>query len=87
VKTVFPRGYYKLEEMDGTELKGTYTGNRLKKFIYKKDAFIPVDPGSENELDVMNSSDESESWNEELIISQKTKKTIIKAQKSTMGLY
>jgi hypothetical protein len=61
VKTVFPRRYYKLEEIDSTKLKGTYIGNYLKKFIYKKDAFIPVDPRSENELDIINSSNKSES--------------------------
>jgi hypothetical protein len=34
---------YTLEEVDGTLLKGIYTRNRLKKFVYKGDTFIPVD--------------------------------------------
>jgi hypothetical protein len=46
--------------MDSTKLKGTYIGNRLKKFIYKKDAFILVNPRLENKLDNINSLDESE---------------------------
>jgi hypothetical protein len=61
IKTVFLKGYYKLEEIDGTKLKGTYIGNRLKKFIYKKDAFIPVNPGLENKSDNINSLDKSKS--------------------------
>jgi hypothetical protein len=61
MKTVFPRGYYKLEEIDSTKLKGTYIRNYLKKFIYKKDTFIPVNLRLENELDNINSSDKSES--------------------------
>ena len=42
MKIVFLKGFYKLEEIDETKLKGTYTRNYLKKFIYKKDAFIPI---------------------------------------------
>jgi hypothetical protein len=31
-----------LKEVNGTLLKGTYTGNRLKKFVYKGGTFIPI---------------------------------------------
>ena len=31
-----------LKEVDETPLKGTYTRNRLKKFIYKRGTFIPI---------------------------------------------
>jgi hypothetical protein len=61
VKTVFPKGYYKLKEIDSIKLKGTYTRNRFKKFIYKKDAFILINPRLENELNSINSLDKSES--------------------------
>jgi hypothetical protein len=36
------KGTYILKEVDGTLLKGTYTKNRLKKFVYKEGTFIPV---------------------------------------------
>jgi hypothetical protein len=61
VKTVFPRGYYKLEEIDNIKLKGTYTRNYFKKFIYKKDTFIPINSRLENELDSINSLNKSKS--------------------------
>jgi len=61
VKIVFLKGFYKLEEIDRIELKGTYTRNRLKKFIYKKDAFILINYGLESDLDKMNSLNKSES--------------------------
>jgi len=61
VKIVFLKGFYKLEEIDGIELKGTYTRNCLKKFIYKKDAFIPINHELESDLDKINSLDKSES--------------------------
>jgi hypothetical protein len=61
VKIVFLKGFYKLEEIDKTKLKGTYTRNYLKKFIYKKDAFILIDYKLESNLDEINSLDKSES--------------------------
>jgi hypothetical protein len=36
------KGTYILKEVDETLLKGTYTKNRLKKFVYKGGTFIPV---------------------------------------------
>jgi len=61
VKIVFLKGFYKLEEIDEIELKGTYARNRLKKFVYKKDAFIPINQELESDLDEINSLDKSES--------------------------
>jgi len=61
VKIVFLKGFYKLEEIDEIELKGTYTRNRLKKFIYKKDAFILINYELESNSDKINSLDKSES--------------------------
>jgi len=61
VKIVFLKGFYKLEEIDKIELKGTYTRNYLKKFIYKKDAFILINHELESNLDKINSLDKSES--------------------------
>ena len=34
---------YILKEFDNIWLKRIYTGNCLKKFVYKKDAFTPAD--------------------------------------------
>jgi hypothetical protein len=61
VKIVFLKEFYKLEEIDKTKLKGTYTKNYLKKFIYKKDTFILIDYELESNLDKTNSLDKSES--------------------------
>ena len=63
IRTANPiKGTYTLEEFDGTRLKGTYAGNRLKKFVYKKDAFMPVDTDSETSSNETGSSEESDSW-------------------------
>ena len=61
MKIVFLKGFYKLEEIDKTKLKGTHTKNRLKKFVYKKDAFILINYKSESDLDKTNSLDKSKS--------------------------
>jgi hypothetical protein len=37
------KGTYMLKEVDRTLLKGTYTRNRLKKFVYKGGTFILVE--------------------------------------------
>jgi hypothetical protein len=61
VKIVFLKGFYKLKEINKTKLKGTYTKNYLKKFVYKKDAFILINYKLESDLDKTNSLDKSES--------------------------
>jgi hypothetical protein len=61
VKIVFLKGFYKLEEIDKTKLKRTYTRNYLKKFIYKKDIFILINYKLESNLDKTNSLDKSKS--------------------------
>ena len=76
MKIVFLKGFYKLEEIDRIKLKGTHTRNYLKKFIYKKDAFIPINRELESDLDKTNSLNKSESWEEALIISSLTRKAI-----------
>jgi hypothetical protein len=60
VSEAYQKGTYQLEEMDGTPLKGTYAGNRLKKFVFKDDAFQPVDEDSEDED--LSLSEASNSW-------------------------
>jgi hypothetical protein len=37
------KGIYMLEKINSILLKGTYTSNYFKKFLYKKDAFILKD--------------------------------------------
>ena len=61
MKIVFLKGFYKLEEIDKTKLKGTYTRNYLKKFIYKKDTFILINYKLESNLNKTNSLDKSKS--------------------------
>jgi hypothetical protein len=61
VKIVFLKEFYKLEEIDKIKLKGTYTRNYLKKFIYKKDTFILINYELESDLNKTNSLDKSES--------------------------
>jgi hypothetical protein len=36
------KGTYILKEVNRTLLKGIYTKNRLKKFVYKGGTFIPI---------------------------------------------
>jgi hypothetical protein len=80
IKVAFPKGYYKLEEIDKTKLKDTYTRNYLKKFIYKKDAFILVKDDFESDLDKLNSLNKSKSWENILIINKNSNKTTIKTR-------
>jgi len=61
VKIVFLKGFYKLEEMNKTKLKGIHTRNYLKKFVYKKDAFILINYELESNSDKTNSLDKSKS--------------------------
>ena len=41
-KAIPDKGTYFLEEFDRTELAGTYSGNRLKKFIQRNRFYMPV---------------------------------------------
>ena len=41
-KAIPDKGTYILEEFDGTELAGTYSGNRLKKFVQRSRFYMPV---------------------------------------------
>jgi hypothetical protein len=59
------KGTYTLEEVDGTPLKGTYAGNRLKKFVYKGDTFTPADQEDETDSTMPGTSEESDSWEED----------------------
>ena len=61
MKIVFLKGFYKLEEINRIELKGTYIRNYLKKFIYKKDTFILINYKLESNLDKINSLNKSKS--------------------------
>ena len=61
MKIVFLKEFYKLEEINKTKLKGTYTRNYLKKFIYKKDTFILINYELESNLEETNSLDKSKS--------------------------
>jgi hypothetical protein len=48
-----------LKEINSTLLKGTYASNYLKKFVYKKDAFILKDFNLNTDLNInsFNTSD------------------------------
>jgi len=41
-KAIPEKGTYILEEFDGTQLAGTYLGNRLKKFVVRNRFYGPV---------------------------------------------
>ena len=56
------KGYYILVEMDGTRLKGTYAGNRLKKFIQMDGAYRPLEPDSAESSTEPGSLEGSDSW-------------------------
>lgn len=43
------KGTYKLEELDGAPFKGTFAGNRLKKFIRMEGQFFLVEPDSDDD--------------------------------------
>lgn len=47
-KAVPEKGTYILEEFDGTQLAGTYSGNRLKKFVERNRFYVPVTMDSED---------------------------------------
>jgi hypothetical protein len=55
------KGTYTLKEVNRTPLKGTYAGNRLKKFVYKSDTFIPVDQEAETDSTKPSKSEEGDS--------------------------
>jgi hypothetical protein len=59
IKVTFLKKYYKLEEINKTKLRGIYTRNRLKKFIYKKNTIILIKDNSQNNSDKINSLDKS----------------------------
>jgi hypothetical protein len=59
------KGTYLLEEFDGTPLKGTYAGNRLKKFVYRGDVFTPITTDDETDSTTPSMSEESDSWEED----------------------
>ena len=67
-KAIPEKGTYILEEFDGTQLAGTYSGNRLKKFVVQNRFYGPV---TDEEVESENSDDPEESEsseNEELLL-------------------
>jgi len=67
-KAIPEKGTYILEEFDGTQLAGTYSGNRLKKFVVRNRFYGPV-TDEEVENEDSDSPEESESSeNEELLL-------------------
>jgi hypothetical protein len=58
-KAIPEKGTYILEEFDGTALAGTYSGNRLKKFVERQRFYIPV--ATEQEDSVSSEDDEERS--------------------------
>jgi hypothetical protein len=56
-KAYLDKGYYNLQELDGTDLKGTFAANRLKRFYQRNHTLFPLDPESETSSE--ESSDDS----------------------------
>jgi RNase H-like domain found in reverse transcriptase/Integrase zinc binding domain/Reverse transcriptase (RNA-dependent DNA polymerase) len=46
------KGYYSLEELDGTQLKGTFAGNRLKRFVLREGLYVPDGPEEQDGLEL-----------------------------------
>jgi hypothetical protein len=46
---VTEKGTYELEELDGTPVPGTHSGNRLKKFVKREGFYEPVESEGETE--------------------------------------
>ena len=66
-KAILKKGTYILEEFDGTQLAGTYSGNCLKKFVVRN-RFYGLVTDKEVESENSNDLEESESSkNEELL--------------------
>jgi len=67
-KAIPKKGTYILKEFDGTQLAGTYSGNRLKKFVVRN-RFYGLVTDEEVESEDSNGPEESESSeNEELLL-------------------
>ena len=63
-KAVPEKGTYILEEFNGTPLAGTYSSNRLKKFVERHSFYVPAavssDGGEDNECPEESESSEDE---------------------------
>src|SRR5271167_1521940 len=58
-KVIPEKGTYELEEFNGTPLAGTYSGNRLKKFLMRKGLYEPVrTPDSPTSVDSESDDDD-----------------------------
>ena len=86
-KAIPEKGTYILEEFDGTELLGTYAGNRLKKFVAQDCFYIPVttefdqDNGSESSK---GSEDQgNESADEDLALAENPVRRSARIQQAT----
>ena len=67
-KAIPEKGTYELEEFDRTLLAGTYSRNRLKKFIMRNSLYEPVQTPDDNDVDSVDSysSDDNSDKNEDL---------------------
>ena len=68
-KAIPKKGTYILEEFDGTQLAGTYSGNRLKKFVVRN-RFYRLVTDKEVESKDSNSLEESKSSKDEELLLQ-----------------
>jgi len=68
-KAIPKKGTYILEEFDGTQLAGTHSGNRLKKFVVRNRFYGPV-TDEEVESEDSNGLEESESSEDEELLLQ-----------------
>jgi len=68
-KAIPEKGTYILEEFDGTQLAGTYSGNRLKKFVVRNRFYGPV-TDEEVESEDGDGPEESESGEDEELLLQ-----------------
>jgi len=67
-KAIPKKGTYILEEFDGTQLAGTYSGNRLKKFVVRNRFYGPVTDEEVESEDSDGLEESKSSENEELLL-------------------
>jgi len=67
-KAIPEKGTYILEEFDGTQLAGTYSGNRLKKFVVRNRFYGPVTDEEVESEDSDGLEEFESSENEELLL-------------------
>ena len=69
IKTALEKGFYKLEDLNGTEMRGTLHGNRLKRFhVRDPEEIRPEDRINESSCGMEEAFTEEETPKEEAVV-------------------